>query len=194
MSAFGVHGRSAEQRIALAHLLDDEIGIVSLGGPAGTGTSVLAIAAAPEMVLERRTHKRIMVFRPIMPVGGQDLDFLPGTEEEKLNPWAAAVYDALRAITNDNVIEEVRSRDILEILPLTHIRGRTLGPGDDRHPGRGPEPRKVDHPHGDHPVRRGKSHHLASRRRAERLATSWTSRRYRRRGRNPSKARNCLHT
>jgi PhoH-like ATPase len=129
LTAFGVHGRSAEQRIALAHLLDNEIGIVSLGGPAGTGKSVLALAAALEMVLERRSHKRIMVFRPIMAVGGQDLGFLPGTEEEKMHPWAAAVFDALRAITTDAVIEEIRSREILEILPLTHIRGRTLGPG-----------------------------------------------------------------
>jgi PhoH-like ATPase len=128
LNAFGIHGRSAEQRIALAHLLDQQIGIVSLGGPAGTGKSVLALAAALELVLERRTAKRIMVFRPIMAVGGQDLGYLPGTEEEKMNPWAAAVWDALRAISNDNVIDEIRGRDILEILPLTHIRGRTLGP------------------------------------------------------------------
>jgi PhoH-like ATPase len=129
LSAFGIHGRSAEQRIALAHLLDPEIGIVSLGGPAGTGKSVLALAAALETVMERRTAKRIMVFRPILAVGGQDLGYLPGTEEEKMAPWAAAVYDALRAIASDNVIDEIRGRGILEILPLTHIRGRTLGPG-----------------------------------------------------------------
>jgi PhoH-like ATPase len=129
LAAFGIHGRSAEQRIALAHLLDPEIGIVSLGGPAGTGKSVLALAAALEMVMERRSAKRIMVFRPILAVGGQDLGYLPGTEEEKMSPWAAAVYDALRAIASDNVIDEIRGRGVLEILPLTHIRGRTLGPG-----------------------------------------------------------------
>lgn len=128
LDAFGVHGRSAEQRIALHHLLDPERGIVSLGGPAGTGKSVLALAAALELVLERREMKRIMVFRPVVAVGGQDLGFLPGTEEEKMNPWGAAVYDALRAITTEDVIDEVRSRGLLEVLPLTHIRGRTLGP------------------------------------------------------------------
>lgn len=126
LDAFGVHGRSAEQRIALHHLLDPDRGIVSLGGPAGTGKSLLALAAALEQVLERRTAKRILVFRPVLAVGGQDLGFLPGTEEEKMDPWGAAVFDALRAITTDDVVAEIRSRGILEILPLTHIRGRSL--------------------------------------------------------------------
>jgi PhoH-like ATPase len=123
---FGMHGRSAEQRVALAHLMDPSIPLVSLGGSAGTGKSVLALAAALELVLERRLMRRIIVFRPILAVGGQDLGYLPGTEEEKMGPWAAAVYDALRAITTDEVIDEVQGRGLLEILPITHIRGRTL--------------------------------------------------------------------
>jgi PhoH-like ATPase len=126
LDAFGVHGRSAEQRIALDHLLNNEIGLVSLGGPAGTGKSVLALAAALELVLERRQMKRIIVFRPVIPVAGQDLGYLPGTEEEKMSPWTAAVFDALRAITTEDVIDEVRSRGLLDILPLTHIRGRSI--------------------------------------------------------------------
>ncbi|MDO9485979.1 MAG: PIN domain-containing protein, partial [Actinomycetota bacterium] len=80
LEAFGIHGRSAEQRIALSHLLDPEIGVVSLGGAAGTGKSVLALAAALELVLERREAKRIVVFRPVFAVGGQEIGFLPGTE------------------------------------------------------------------------------------------------------------------
>jgi PhoH-like ATPase len=80
---FGVHGRSAEQRLAIDMLLDPEIGILSLGGRAGTGKSALALCAGLESVLERRQHKRIMVFRPLYAVGGQDLGFLPGTEGEK---------------------------------------------------------------------------------------------------------------
>jgi PhoH-like ATPase len=125
-SLFDVHGRSAEQRIAIDLLADEEIGIVSIGGQAGTGKSVLALAAGLDAVLEQRTHKRVTVFRPIYAVGGQDLGFLPGTEAEKMNPWTAAVTDALEAIVGQEVIDEVIDRDLLEVLPLTHIRGRSL--------------------------------------------------------------------
>jgi PhoH-like ATPase len=123
---FDVRGRSAEQRIAIDLLADHEVGIVSLGGPAGTGKSVLALAAGLDAVLEQRTHKRVIVFRPIFPVGGQDLGYLPGSEAEKMLPWGAAVTDALEAIAGTEVIDEVIARGLLEILPLTHIRGRNL--------------------------------------------------------------------
>ncbi|MEZ5218299.1 MAG: PhoH family protein [Ilumatobacteraceae bacterium] len=123
---FGVRGRSAEQRLAVDLLRDPEIGIVSLGGAAGTGKSVLAIAAGLDAVLEQRTHKRISVFRPLFAVGGQELGYLPGSELEKMSPWAAAVTDALESIVGREVIEEVIARDLLEVLPLTHIRGRSL--------------------------------------------------------------------
>jgi PhoH-like ATPase len=123
---FGVHGRSAEQRLAIDTLLDPEIGIVSLGGRAGTGKSALALCAGLETVLERRQHKKIMVFRPLYAVGGQDLGYLPGTEGEKMNPWAQAVHDTLGALVSKEVIDEVVDRGILEVLPLTHIRGRSL--------------------------------------------------------------------
>jgi PhoH-like ATPase len=125
-SLFDVHGRSAEQRIALDLLADHDVGIVSLGGPAGTGKSVLAIAAGLDAVLEQRSHNRVVVFRPLFAVGGQELGFLPGSESEKMNPWAAAVFDALEAIAGPEVVDEVVSRDLLEVLPLTHIRGRSL--------------------------------------------------------------------
>lgn len=123
---FGLHGRSAEQRLAIDLLLDSEIGIVSLGGRAGTGKSALALCAGLEAVLERRQHKRIMVFRPLYAVGGQELGYLPGTEGEKMNPWAQAVFDTLGALVSKEVIDEVVNRGILEVLPLTHIRGRSL--------------------------------------------------------------------
>ncbi|WTW95321.1 PhoH family protein [Streptomycetaceae bacterium NBC_01309] len=123
---FGLHGRSAEQRIALDLLLDPEIGIVSLGGRAGTGKSALAMCAGLEAVLERRQHRKVMVFRPLYAVGGQELGYLPGTENEKMSPWAQAVFDTLSAVTTADVIEEVVGRGMLEVLPLTHIRGRSL--------------------------------------------------------------------
>nr|WP_312877080.1 PhoH family protein [Promicromonospora sukumoe] len=123
---FGVHGRSAEQRVAIDLLLDEEIGIVSLGGRAGTGKSALALCAGLESVLERQKHRKVLVFRPLYAVGGQELGYLPGSESEKMNPWSQAVYDTLGALVSPDVVEEVMARDMLEVLPLTHIRGRSL--------------------------------------------------------------------
>ena len=124
--AFGLHGRSAEQRIALDLLLDPDVGIVSLGGRAGTGKSALALCAGLEAVLERHQHRRVVVFRPLYAVGGQDLGYLPGTEAEKMTPWGQAVFDTLGALTTQDVVDEVVDRGMLEVLPLTHIRGRSL--------------------------------------------------------------------
>jgi PhoH-like ATPase len=123
---FGLRGRSAEQRVALDILLDETIGIVSLGGRAGTGKSALALCAGLESVMERRKHKKVVVFRPLYAVGGQELGYLPGDAAEKMAPWAQAVFDTLGAVVHDNVLEEVAARGMLEVLPLTHIRGRSL--------------------------------------------------------------------
>ena len=123
---FGVKGRSAEQRLAIDALLDPEIGIVSLGGRAGTGKSAMALLAGLEAVLERRQHKKIIVFRPIFAVGGQELGYLPGSENEKMNPWGQAIFDTLGALVSKEVVDHVVDRGLLEILPLTHIRGRSL--------------------------------------------------------------------
>lgn len=124
--AFGLHGRSAEQRVALDLLLDPEIGIISLGGRAGTGKSALALCAGLEAVMERRQHRKLIVFRPLYAVGGQDLGYLPGTEHEKMSPWGQAVFDTLNAVTTPEVVDEIVDRGMLEVLPLTHIRGRSL--------------------------------------------------------------------
>lgn len=123
---FGIHGRSAEQRVALDLLMDESIGIVSLGGRAGTGKSALALCAGLDAVLEQRRYSKVMVFRPLYPVGGQDLGFLPGTAGEKMAPWGQAVFDTLSSVTNKYVIDELLERDMIEVLPLTHIRGRSL--------------------------------------------------------------------
>ena len=123
---FGLHGRSAEQRVAIDLLLDPEVGIVSLGGRAGTGKSALALCAGLEAALERQQQRRIIVFRPLFAVGGQELGYLPGDAQEKMNPWGQAVYDTLGSVVSANVIDEVMERGMLEVLPLTHIRGRSL--------------------------------------------------------------------
>ena len=123
---FGLRGRSAEQRVALDLLLDPEVGIVSLGGRAGTGKSALALCAGLEAVMERRQHRKVIVFRPLYAVGGQELGYLPGSEADKMNPWAQAVFDTLSAVTTQDVINEVLARDMIEVVPLTHIRGRSL--------------------------------------------------------------------
>ncbi|MDF9810566.1 PhoH-like ATPase [Aurantimicrobium minutum] len=123
---FGLHGRSAEQRLAIDMLLDPSMGIISMGGSAGTGKSALALCAGLEAVLERQQHKKIIVFRPLYAVGGQELGYLPGDKDEKMNPWGQAIFDTLGALVSDNVLNEVVDRGILEVLPLTHIRGRSL--------------------------------------------------------------------
>ena len=123
---FGLRGRSAEQRLALDALLDEEIGIVSLGGRAGPGKSALALCAGLEAVLAQRRYRKVMVFRPLYAVGGQELGYLPGSEAEKMNPWAQAVFDTLGSVVSPEVVDEVVHRDLLEVLPLTHIRGRSL--------------------------------------------------------------------
>lgn len=125
-AAFGLHGRSAEQRVALDILLDNEIGIVSLGGRAGTGKSALALSAGLEAVLEKRLHKKVVIFRPLYAVGGQELGYLPGSENEKMSPWAQAVFDTLGALVSQQVVDEIVERGLIEVLPLTHIRGRSL--------------------------------------------------------------------
>jgi PhoH-like ATPase len=98
----------------------------ALRGRAGTGKSALALCAGLEAVMERRQHRKLVVFRPLYAVGGQELGYLPGSEADKMNPWAQAVYDTLSAVTSQDVIDEVLARDMFEVLPLTHIRGRSL--------------------------------------------------------------------
>ena len=161
---FDVRGRSAEQRIAIDVLADQTVGIVSLGGPAGTGKSVLALAAGLDSVIEQRTHNRVIVFRPIFPVGGQDLGYLPGSETEKMMPWGAAVTDALEAIAGSEVIDEVFGRG--------SARGAAAhahpGPQPDRqlrHHRRGAEPRALGASHGTQPARPGQPRGADPRRR-----------------------------
>ncbi len=77
-------------------------------------------------MLERRAHKKVVIFRPLYAVGGQELGYLPGNEGDKMSPWAQAVYDTLGALVSPAVLDEIADRGLIEVLPLTHIRGRSL--------------------------------------------------------------------
>jgi hypothetical protein len=123
--AFGLHGRSAEQRIALDLLLDPDVGIVSLGGRAGTGKSALALCAGLESVLERRQHRRVVVFRPLYAVGGQELGYLPGTEAEKMSPWRSRRPRSSRRSSTAACSRSCPSRTSAAVRCMTHSSSST---------------------------------------------------------------------
>jgi PhoH-like ATPase len=123
----GLESRSAEQALAIDYLMDEKVKIVSLGGRAGTGKTTLALAAGVEQLsINNGTYKKITVFRSMHAVGGEELGFLPGTEAEKMDPWTAAVWDSLQSFLTPHQIQYLKTNRAIEVLPLTHIRGRTL--------------------------------------------------------------------
>ena len=91
--AWGLRARSKEQRFALELLLDPTVSVVALDGRAGTGKTVMAIAAGLEQVVESRTYEKLAVYRPLVPVGRADVGFLPGGLDEKLDPWMSAIHE-----------------------------------------------------------------------------------------------------
>lgn len=121
----GLESRSAEQALAIDYLMDESVKIVSLGGRAGTGKTTLALAAGVEQV-DKGVYKKIIIFRSMHAVGGEELGFLPGTEAEKLDPWTAAIYDSLGSFLTKEQIQKLKTKQAIEVLPLTHIRGRTF--------------------------------------------------------------------
>lgn len=131
--AWDLRPRNKEQRFALDLLLDDDVKVVALDGPAGTGKTLLAVAAGLQQVVEEGRYSRICVYRPVVPVGKAELGYLPGTLDEKLDPWMAAITDAVYALTEERsqedatrVLDEVRERGQLTMESVTHLRGRTL--------------------------------------------------------------------
>jgi len=130
---WGLRPRSKEQRFALELLLDPEISVVALDGRAGTGKTLLAIAAGLEQVVERRRYERLAVYRPLVPVGRADVGFLPGGLDEKLDPWMSAIHDAVVALTDlgsshdaGNLIDELTTRGQISLESVTFLRGRSL--------------------------------------------------------------------
>lgn len=125
----GYAGRSAEQKILVKHLTDESIGVVSASGTAGSGKSFLMLASALDLVRDKRTpYEKIVVFRPINPVGGaqQELGHLPGTLDEKLAPHTQAVFDTLGTIVSPREVEEIKRSGMIEFGSISHVRGRTL--------------------------------------------------------------------
>jgi PhoH-like ATPase len=130
---WGLRPRSKEQQFAIDLLLDPEVRVVALDGMAGTGKTILALAAGLDQVMESRLYDKVAVYRPVVPVGKAELGFLPGTLDEKLNPWMTAVHDALVALTERRshadaraMLEELTQREKLTMEAVTYLRGRSL--------------------------------------------------------------------
>jgi PhoH-like ATPase len=129
---WGIHPKNVEQQFALDALLNNEISLVSLVGKAGTGKTLLAIAAGLESAIGQQQFSRVLVSRPIVPMG-RDLGFLPGDVNEKLGPWMQPIFDNIdflfgnqRASNQTTTWDELINQGLLHVEPLTYIRGRSL--------------------------------------------------------------------
>lgn len=131
--SWGLRARSKEQRFALELLLDPAVSVVALDGSAGTGKTLMAIAAGLEQVVESKHYERLAVYRPLVPVGRAEVGFLPGGLDEKLDPWMSAIHDAIVALTDQRssrdarrLIDELTARGQLSLESVTFLRGRSL--------------------------------------------------------------------
>jgi len=144
-AVWGIRPRNKEQNFALDVLLDERVPLVTLVGKAGTGKTLIAVAAGLQMVVEERRYNRLLISRPVIPMG-RDIGYLPGDLEEKLGPWMQPIYDNVeflasidragdsqpRSNNNNNnarrssYIDYLFDEGILEIEPLTYIRGRSI--------------------------------------------------------------------
>ncbi len=129
---FGIETKNVRQAFAADLLMDPDISAVSLMGMAGTGKTFLALAAGLEQVIELGRYRRVSVYRPLIAVGRQEVGYLPGDLNEKLEPWMAAVHDNLYAIFGagganpKDMVDELFERDILEMAAITFLRGRSI--------------------------------------------------------------------
>jgi len=132
---FGIRALNKEQRFALEMLLDDKILLVTMLGKAGTGKTILALAAGLQKVLNEKLYRKMSVYRPLIPMG-KDIGYLPGKEEEKLTPWMHPIFDNLefllssipsnKKMSPESKLDNLISSKIVEISSLTFIRGRSL--------------------------------------------------------------------
>ena len=133
VEAWGLRARNKEQRFAMALLVDPSVPVVALDGRAGTGKTLCAVAAGLEQVVEQRRYSRLCVYRPVIPVGKAELGYLPGALDEKIDPWMAAIIDAISALTERRspedarqVIDAIKASGQLVMESVAHLRGRTL--------------------------------------------------------------------
>jgi PhoH-like ATPase len=130
-TVYGIKGLNKEQKFALELLLDDRVKIVTLVGKAGTGKTILALAAGLEKVFEESgKYNRLLITRPIVPLGN-DLGYLPGDKEDKIRPWMQPIYDNLEYLCNEHIrpngsTEYLLSSGKIELEALTYIRGRSI--------------------------------------------------------------------
>ncbi len=131
---WGVQPRNREQRYAMDALLNEEIQLVTLVGKAGTGKTLIAIAAGLQKAVEEQVYKRLLVSRPIFPMG-RDIGYLPGDVQEKLRPWMQPIFDNVdflfagvesRDGRRSRGYQELIDMDLLALEPLTYIRGRSI--------------------------------------------------------------------
>jgi PhoH-like ATPase len=131
--AWGLRPRNKEQSFALDLLINDEIKLVTIVGKAGTGKTLLAIAAGLQKTMEEQVYQKMLVSRPVFPLG-KDIGFLPGTVEEKLNPWMQPIYDNVEFLMGLSRADKKAGRSYRELVdlgliaiePLTYIRGRSI--------------------------------------------------------------------
>lgn len=135
INAWGARARNEEQRYAMDLLMDPNIKVISLVGKAGTGKTLLAIAAGLEQVVERKLYKKLLIARPVIPMGN-DIGYLPGSEKEKLRPWMQPIYDNIDFLSEakdeksgEKVVEGLEVMGLLKIEALTYIRGRSIPNG-----------------------------------------------------------------
>lgn len=134
-NVWGISPRNKEQEFAIELLLDDDVKLVTLNGVAGTGKTLLALACGLKKVADDEIYRKLLVSRPIFPLG-RDMGFLPGDVEQKLNPWMKPIFDNLELLLSTRTAGQGKTREpnyaylldkkILEVEPLTYIRGRSL--------------------------------------------------------------------
>jgi len=132
---YGIRARNLQQRMALELLLDDEVQLVTLVGRAGTGKTLLALAAGLHCTVKEEAYERVLVSRPIVPLG-RDIGYLPGTKEAKLSTWMQPIFDNLefllrqeagqRRVNVERRTNELLSSQLLQLEAITYIRGRSI--------------------------------------------------------------------